>query len=816
MKTTYLPALALVALLAAASARAQIAEEYCFGTGCPCGNDDPERGCGNSGVDSSATTGAGLVVLDGCGSVVTDDLVLHVSGMQPTQSALVYMGSTAIRVPFGDGQRCAGAGATGVFRFGVRTSDAFGEVTETGIVTRSQSFPAAGRIVGGSTWYFQAWYRDVGGPCGAQFNLTNAVAVTFPVPKSGARGARQAAGNPLGEFPGFEHVRSFNAGAEVFFDLGACVYDDLVGTTVDVYFTAPKSAAEWDAAPGLADVRGAPTTVAITGAGSYVADAGTLGGTSGAAVGVGYDMVLDVDRDGSLDLATDIVDGYGDEPGLFVVRDIAAAGPYAVTEVLYSGGSWLGQDTYYPTSIASLGQLPVIVVSHGNGHNYQWYDHVGFHMASYGYVVMSHQNNTGPGIDSASETILNNTDWFAGNYATVAGGVLAGHVDVSRITWIGHSRGGEGVTRAYDRLFDGETRPSFDIGQLRFVSSIAPTNYLGEGSSHPHGVPYHLWTGAADADVSGTASLDHRQTFHLLERATGLRLGTVYQGVGHGAFHDGGGSTVTSGPCQVDRPTTHSLMLPYFLAANRWVVDGDLAAKDFLWRQYESFHALGSPDDVANPCIISTMELKEDPASGIFVIDDYESNPALGTSSSGGPVTFDVSDALEGILDDADTTFSWTPADPMNGMTRARPGENVRGVVFAWSGPAFYELGIVAGQRDVSSREYLTFRAAQITQHPYTLAELGDLTFRVVLRDAAGTSASISIGAYGGGLEQPYARSGGWHNEFETIRIRLTDFAAGGSGLDLGNVVAVRFELGGEGESPVGYVGLDDVALTVD
>ena len=47
-------------------------------------------------------------------------------------------------------------------------------------------------------------------------------------------------------------------------------------------------------------------------------------------------------------------------------------------------------------------------MSHGNGHNYQWYDHIGRHLASYGYVVMSHENNTGPGSDAASTVYVRN------------------------------------------------------------------------------------------------------------------------------------------------------------------------------------------------------------------------------------------------------------------------------------------------------------------------------------------------------------------------------------------------------------------------
>ena len=83
-----------------------------------------------------------------------------------------------------------------------------------------------------------------------------------------------------------------------------------------------------------------------------------------------------------------------------------SAGPYQVIEIQYTGGTFLGQDTYYPANIPSLVQLPLVVVSHGNGHLYTWYDHIGYHLASYGFIVMSHQNDTVPGSHTAAVTTL--------------------------------------------------------------------------------------------------------------------------------------------------------------------------------------------------------------------------------------------------------------------------------------------------------------------------------------------------------------------------------------------------------------------------
>jgi hypothetical protein len=172
-------------------------------------------------------------------------------------------------------------------------------------------------------------------------------------------------------------------------------------------------------------------------------------------------------------------------------------------------------------------------------------------------------------------------------------------------------------------------------------------------------------------------------------------------------------------------------------------------------------------------------------------------------------------------MDDTDGTFTWSGADPMNGMSRGRIDDLARALVFDWSaGPertCSFELVAEAGS--VADYTYLSFRAGQGTRHPETVAELADLTFTVVLSDDTGASSAIDFGAYGAGIEEPYQRTGsgvgaGWQNEFETIRIRLTDFLADDSPLDLSRVDTVGFGFGGVFGSARGRVFIDDLQLS--
>ena len=80
---------------------------------------------------------------------------------------------------------------------------------------------------------------------------------------------------------------------------------------------------------------------------------------------------------------------------------------------------------------------------------------------------------------------------------------------------------------------------------------------------------------------------------------------------------------------------------------------------------------------------------RDDPATADFILDDYLANPDPATSSAGGSITFSVSNIFEGHNNDNDFVFTWMPADPMNGVTLARPTDQSNGVVFDWSGPAF-------------------------------------------------------------------------------------------------------------------------------
>ena len=155
---------------------------YCFGIGCPCGNDDPVLGgCANSVPGYDQNPQGALLAACGSASVAADDLTLTLSHLPSNKFGLFFMGGGQTQIPFGDGLRCVDTGGVGLFRYNPpQNSGGAGFMTlGPGIVARSMSFAMSGHIDAGETWYFQGWYRDPMGPCGAAFNLSNGLAVTF-------------------------------------------------------------------------------------------------------------------------------------------------------------------------------------------------------------------------------------------------------------------------------------------------------------------------------------------------------------------------------------------------------------------------------------------------------------------------------------------------------------------------------------------------------------------------------------------------------------------------------------------------------------
>jgi len=165
------PALTSSALALSAFAGG-LGTDYCFGVGCPCGNDDPLAGCA-----TSTGSGASLEAF-GSTSVSENLLGFEATNVPQNKVGLLVMGSVAVNEPLRDGLRCFGgtiqrfwkhknSGQSGVLRYESVISD-WAEVSNV-------------HLTAGDTRFFQVWFRDSGNgsPCGLKANLTHGVELTF-------------------------------------------------------------------------------------------------------------------------------------------------------------------------------------------------------------------------------------------------------------------------------------------------------------------------------------------------------------------------------------------------------------------------------------------------------------------------------------------------------------------------------------------------------------------------------------------------------------------------------------------------------------
>jgi hypothetical protein len=148
---------------------------FCFGDGsqtaCPCGN----SGASGSGCANSSGWGALLYNLGGA-SVGAGDTAIHVVRLPANKFGMVYMGTSPMNpgstgVVFGDGLRCVKGF---IKRFALHSSGAAGSFAQ---IDPGATAPTL--VLAGTTWFFQAWYRDPTGPCGTAQNLSNALRIDF-------------------------------------------------------------------------------------------------------------------------------------------------------------------------------------------------------------------------------------------------------------------------------------------------------------------------------------------------------------------------------------------------------------------------------------------------------------------------------------------------------------------------------------------------------------------------------------------------------------------------------------------------------------
>ena len=153
-----------------------LVQSYCEGDGqaiaCPCGNNnDGSLAAGAAGCANSSSPGGAAFSASGSANIVSDSLLLSAEGLPPATIALLFQGTTGVRLPFGAGLRCV---AGSIRRLGLRYASATGMLDSSGLPLAS-----LGGVSPGSTRFYQCWYRDPSTSCGQGFNLSNGLELVW-------------------------------------------------------------------------------------------------------------------------------------------------------------------------------------------------------------------------------------------------------------------------------------------------------------------------------------------------------------------------------------------------------------------------------------------------------------------------------------------------------------------------------------------------------------------------------------------------------------------------------------------------------------
>jgi hypothetical protein len=211
-----------------------------------------------------------------------------------------------------------------------------------------------------------------------------------------------------------------------------------------------------------------------------------------------FTLMLDPDEQGPYEVEYRTIDILN--PNYFSTEDFY--------EINSSSGALIGsnfQRVFYPKNINSLNPLPVAMIFHGQNHNNLMYDIYASLFASHGYFVI---------IMASVLTLSNNgfrplalTRHFSLYSSKIDGGFFNGKIDLTNITWIGHSvGGGGGVTDAMNALYN--NTPIVPVPGVTFgcIKNQILLESAG-GWGNPLNTGFHIISSLSNTNYTGTPAL---------------------------------------------------------------------------------------------------------------------------------------------------------------------------------------------------------------------------------------------------------------------------------------------------------------------
>jgi hypothetical protein len=532
------------------------------------------------------------------------------------------------------------------------------------------------------------------------------------------------------------------------------------------------------------------------------------------------------------------------------VENPAARGPHEVERAEYDLGdevyqpSGLGArvelagDVHYPTDL-DAGPYPLVLFMHGNHStcyrgtrsSYEWpcrprwhplpnyagYDYIAERLASWGYIVVSVSANgvnyfgnwvDDTGMRQRGEVLEKHIDlWDEWSRSPDGpfGSTFVGHVDLSRIGTMGHSRGGEGVV--WNTIVDRERETPYGIDA---VLALAPVDFTRVPIND---VPFDVMLPYCDGDVSDLEGIHFFDDSRYLvpDDPTPKSTVTVF-GANHnffnrvwspsggypGSFDDGGGSGCRD---RLTESQQRHVGAAYIVGFFRRYVGQELDL-DPMWTGAET-------PTLRAKTLVSYLAPPQDRLD----LDRFTQATDLSAGTNGAVVPVSMSTfgwcsdeyltpCLTGGLQwiDVHLSFSYFLAEQLPGL-----GQGVLG----WTRPeAAVHFEIPADRADVAGFDAIQLRAALNPSYEVN----GGITFQdfsLVLIDGSGARSDIAASEVGNDpLAHPSSgRRGGGHYILNQIRFPLDAFG----GVDLSDIRGVELLFD---RTPAGVIDVADLAFT--
>lgn len=424
---------------------------------------------------------------------------------------------------------------------------------------------------------------------------------------------------------------------------------------------------------------------------------------------------------------------------------------------------------------------PLIVFAHGRfhsapfiGQNHKQATYLLQHLASWGFMVASvnldvvGQFGSPPAIIQRGELINKTVQYFQGN------ATYNGFIDFSKILYIGHSRGGEGVFAAIQQ------NPAW-LSSIRAVGAIAPTNFQVFGVAIPCFVIY----GSQDGDVNNGWPIQlYDQTQSSASQSTILKGFRYIEGANHFYFTD----SITFGAetnAQLSRAQHHEISRTLWAT---W-------AFAMLYSDRPSLVRIAGDMEIQWSAAFKLHRIFYHPRR--ITVDDFEQLPAnTGRNTLGGINT------LTGLVSPVENTLSTAIASSYFHKTR---GMNAR-----WATPSMYEADLGA-DLDVTGYNYVTANLLQRYQSASNPAGAAQ-RFHISVTDALGNQATLDNTDV---APWPYPFTAGANGPIKsvlkTFRFPLSAFTSANPSIQITSLRKVRLDFD---ITSTGEFAIDDVAIT--